>query len=35
MRAKIAASAWTASAKLAKGRYTVTVAGKSKVVTVR
>ena len=31
VRAKIAASAWTASTKLAKGRYKVTVAGKSKL----
>jgi hypothetical protein len=35
VRAKIAASAWTASTKLAKGRYRVTVAGKSKLVTLR
>ena len=35
VRAKIAASTWTASAQLAKGRYTVTVAGHSKVLTVR
>ena len=35
VRAKIAASAWTASATLAKGRYRVTVAGRAKLVTVR
>ena len=35
VRAKIVGRAWTASAKVAKGRYKVTVAGKAKLVTVR
>jgi hypothetical protein len=35
VRAKVVAGRWTATAKLAKGRYKVTVAGKAKLVTAR
>lgn len=35
LRAKVARGAWTASARLAAGRYQVTAAGATKLVTVR